>query len=48
MFGPSGNPQARNLFEVIGQLQTCEGVHLEVGAARHIHAPRAVPTRFGR
>ncbi len=30
MFGPSGNPQARNLFEVIGCLQQHEGVHLEV------------------
>lgn len=32
MFGPSGNPQARNLFEVIGCLQRHEGVHLEVRA----------------
>ena len=48
MFGPRGNPQARNLFEVIGQLQKCEGVHLELEAARHVHAPRAASTRFGR
>lgn len=34
MFGPKGNPQARNLFEVIGWLQEREGVHLEVRALR--------------
>lgn len=32
MFGPNGNPQARNLFEIIGCLQTCEGLHLKVQA----------------
>ena len=26
MFGPAGNPQARNLFEVIGHLQRAEGL----------------------
>ncbi len=30
MFGPTGNPQARNLFEVIGCIQQYEGVRLEV------------------
>ena len=34
MLGPSGNPQARNLFEIIGCLQEREGVHLEVRAVR--------------
>ena len=34
MFGPSGNPQARNLFEIIGHLQKREGVRLEVRAVR--------------
>ena len=34
MFGPAGNPQARNLFEVIGQIQRHEGVQLEVRAVR--------------
>ena len=34
MFGPNGNPQARNLFEVIGRLQEREGLHLEVEAVR--------------
>jgi hypothetical protein len=27
MLGPNGNPQARNLFEVIGHLQRAEGLH---------------------
>ena len=30
MLGPSGNPQARNLLEVINHLQKAEGVHFEV------------------
>ena len=30
MFGPSGNPQARNLLEVINHLQKAEGLHFEV------------------
>ncbi len=34
MFGPKGNPQARNLFEIIGYLQKREGVSLEVRPAR--------------
>ena len=34
MFGPSGNPQARNLFEVISHLQAHEGIHLKVRAVR--------------
>ena len=34
MFGPKGNPQARNLFEIIGYLQDHEGVHFEVCVAR--------------
>ena len=32
MLGPRGNPQARNLFEVIGHLQRHEGVRLDVRA----------------
>ncbi len=31
MFGPRGNPQARNLFGVIGYLQKQAGVELRVG-----------------
>ena len=34
MFGPGGNPQARNLFEVIGYLQKKEGLRLEVRSSR--------------
>jgi len=30
MLGPKGNPQARNLFEVIGHLQRAEGLHFEL------------------
>ncbi len=30
MFSPKGNPQARNLFDVIGRLQEQEGFHLRV------------------
>jgi hypothetical protein len=32
MFGPRGNPQAKNLFSVLGYLQKRAGVHLRVGA----------------
>src|SRR4249920_2435748 len=32
MFGPRGNPQARNLFSVIGYLQKRAGVELHVMA----------------
>ena len=34
MFGPAGNPPARNLFEVIGHIQRHEGVQLEVRTVR--------------
>ena len=34
MFGPNGNPQARNLFEVVGCLQAREGFHLKVQSVR--------------
>ncbi len=34
MFGPSGNPAARNLFAVIGELQRASGVTLAVHAAQ--------------
>ena len=30
MLGPKGNPQAKNLFEIIGQLQKSEGIHFEL------------------
>ena len=34
MLGPNGNPQARNLFEIINCLQEREGLHLKVQAVR--------------
>ena len=34
MFGPNGNPQARNLFAVLGCLQKQEGVHLKIRNVR--------------
>ena len=34
MFGPNGNPQARNLFQVISLIQQHQGVQLEVNAVR--------------
>ena len=30
MLGPNGNPQARNLFEVIGHLQRAEGLYFQL------------------
>jgi hypothetical protein len=44
MFGPNGNPQARNLFQVIGHLQRAEGVHVHVSIRRKGRAagPRKV------
>ena len=33
MLGPGGNPQARNLFEIVAYLQRAEGVRFEVRSA---------------
>jgi hypothetical protein len=33
MLGPKGNPQARNLFDLLAHLQEHEGVHFRVHAA---------------
>jgi len=38
MLGPRGNPQARNLFEIVAYLQKAEGVRFEV-------RPRRAPAR---
>ena len=38
MLSPTGNPHARNLFEIIGRLQEREGVRLEVRAVRWVDA----------
>jgi len=34
MLGSKGNPQARNLFEVIAQLQKTGGIRLELALKR--------------
>ena len=34
MLGPKGNPQARNLFEIIAHLQKHEGIHFEIRTTR--------------
>jgi len=34
MLGPKGNPQARNLFEIIACLQEHEGINLKVHTVR--------------
>lgn len=34
MFGPSGNPTARNLFEIVAYLQRAEGVSFQVRSSR--------------
>ena len=34
MFGPKGNPQARNIFEIIAHLQKQEGFHFKVHTVR--------------
>ena len=39
MFGPAGNPQARNLFDVIRCLQEREAIRLEVSVASREPAP---------
>lgn len=43
MLGPRGNPQARNLFEIIAYLQHAEGIRFEFhstpAASRRKHVP---------
>lgn len=34
MFGPKGNPQARNIFEIIAHLQKKEGIQFKVQVVR--------------
>ncbi len=34
MFGPAGNPHARNLFEIISRIQQHEGIQLKVKTVR--------------
>lgn len=42
MFGPSGNPTASKLFDIVAKLQRAEGVHLEVRSAHDPNRPRRV------
>ena len=46
MLGPGGNPQARNLFEIVAYLQHAEGVRFEVRSTRA--ALRAKKRPIGR
>jgi hypothetical protein len=46
MFGPKGNPQARNLFEVIDQLQKREGRRLKVHTVRRSRNRHRSPHRL--
>jgi hypothetical protein len=34
MLGPKGNPQARNLFDIIAHLQKREGIHFQIRTVR--------------
>jgi len=34
MFGPKGNPQARNIFEIIAHLQKKEGIQFKIQVVR--------------
>jgi hypothetical protein len=50
MLGPRGNPQARNLFEIVAYLQQAEGVRFEIRSTRAPSRPssRSLPTRGKR
>lgn len=41
MLGPKGNPQARNLFEIVAYLQRAEGVRFELRPFRPRKRPSA-------
>jgi DNA-binding phage protein len=46
MFGPNGNPTARNLFEIVAYLQHAEGVRFEVRPGRAaLHRKKVAPSR---
>ncbi len=44
MFGPNGNPTARNLFEIVAYLQQAEGVRFEVRSTRTALRAKKRPT----
>ena len=47
MLGPRGNPQARNLFEVLAYLQRAEGVRLKVrSTCAALRAKKRASTRL--
>jgi hypothetical protein len=47
MLGPSGNPQARNLFEIVAFLQHAEGVRFEVRSAHVASRAKRRPSSPG-
>jgi DNA-binding phage protein len=47
MLGPRGNPQARNLFEIVAYLQHAEGVRFEVRSARGSSRAKRRPSTEG-
>jgi hypothetical protein len=47
MLGPSGNPQARNLFEIVAYLQQAEGVRFEVRSSRAALRRKKLPSSPG-
>jgi DNA-binding phage protein len=48
MFGPNGNPTARNLFEIVAYLQKAEGVRFEIRFRRRVSGARRRPPLRGR
>src|SRR5271157_2715950 len=44
MLGPRGNPQARNLFEIVAYLQHAEGVRFELRSPRAAVRPKRRPS----
>jgi len=48
MFGPAGNPTARNLFEIVAYLQRAEGVSLQVRSSRNSNQSKERSIAHGR
>jgi DNA-binding phage protein len=47
MLGPKGNPQARNLFEIVAYLQRAEGVRFRVRSTRTTSRTKLRPSSSG-
>jgi hypothetical protein len=47
MLGPRGNPQARNLFEIVAYLQHAEGVRFEIRSIRAALRTKRRPSSQG-